>query len=115
MGPFRKPGWMEAAYVLRSSFFNNNELIRDETLKVSSEAQLAFLGVRTFEAALHINFSHRKTHPNGRAGRPIPSCLASTEHPTRIDRRPLFSLSAEESRFLLPNGCSCKGVKMVTA
>ena len=83
---------METAYVLRSSFFNNNELIRGETLKVSSEAELAFLGVRTFEAALHINFSDRKPIQMARVGHPIPSCLASTEHPTRIDRRPLFSV-----------------------
>ena len=74
---------METAYVLRSSFFNKNEFIR--TLKVSSEAELAFLRVRTFEAALHINFSHRKPIQMARAGHPIPSCLTSTEHPTRFD------------------------------
>jgi hypothetical protein len=47
---------------------------RGETLKVSSETEPAFLGVRTFEGFItNINFPHPKTLQRHGAGHPIPS------------------------------------------
>ena len=84
-------------------FLLNEQFIRGETLKVSAETELAFLGVRTFEAALQ--FFSPQTHPMARAGHPIPSCLTSVTHQSWPRFGPTAQpLSSVSDRAIRPGG-----------